>query len=421
MPRQHTIICGAGIAGVASAYYLAAHGVRDVVLIDRDQPLSLTTAKSGENYRDYWPHHAMTALSTASIDHMRALEAEHGDVFRIRETGYLFASRASGHDIFPPATTTAPDGRELLIRHLDQSEIQKRWPHLSPETEQVVVVPRGGSIDVQALGNLLLSEARRRGAQLLRGTIDALAHQADGSFAIEVGGETLTADNIVLASGPFVAPMASQLGVDVPLTNVSQRKFVMPDPERVIPLDMPFTICADAIDLEFDEGERAAIEADPQLAHLLDRFPGGLHVKPEPGGLIKLGWAFNEVVDAEPRWSIDLDEAFPNIVLRGAMQMIPGLSRYVDALPTPIVQYGGYYNRTPENWPLIGPTSLPGLYLAGGLAGFGTMCGCATGDLVARHIAQAELPSFARYFSPGRYDDPAITAEIAATVGDGQL
>ena len=46
------VICGAGIAGVAAAYALTEHGVTNVVLVEQGNPLSLTSDKSTEAYRN---------------------------------------------------------------------------------------------------------------------------------------------------------------------------------------------------------------------------------------------------------------------------------------------------------------------------------------------------------------------------------
>lgn len=120
-------------------------------------------------------------------------------------------------------------------------------------------------------------------------------------------------------------------------------------------------------------------------------------------------------------WPPD-DFEFPNIVLRGASRFIPGLSQYVDNPPTPIVQFSGYYTRTPENWPVIGPLlQHPGLYIVGALSGYGTMTANAAGDLIARWVTGDTLPEYARHFSPERYADPEILAEINAIQSDGQL
>ena len=50
------VICGAGIAGVSAAYVLSVRfGIRNVVLIDDRAPLTLTSDKSTEAYRNWWP------------------------------------------------------------------------------------------------------------------------------------------------------------------------------------------------------------------------------------------------------------------------------------------------------------------------------------------------------------------------------
>src|SRR5439155_458578 len=70
-PTADVVICGAGIAGVAAAYHLAVRrGVTDVVLVDERPPLSLTSDKSTECYRNWWPGPGddMVALMNRSID-----------------------------------------------------------------------------------------------------------------------------------------------------------------------------------------------------------------------------------------------------------------------------------------------------------------------------------------------------------------
>jgi len=48
------VICGAGIAGVSAAYFLSMrNGVKNVLLIDENPPLSLTSNHSTECYRNW--------------------------------------------------------------------------------------------------------------------------------------------------------------------------------------------------------------------------------------------------------------------------------------------------------------------------------------------------------------------------------
>lgn len=85
-------ICGAGIAGVATAYYLLQKRTDlEIIVIDKQQPLSFTTSKSGENFRDYWPQPAMQQFVGHSIDLMQELLELHGqDAFEMTFSGYNF-------------------------------------------------------------------------------------------------------------------------------------------------------------------------------------------------------------------------------------------------------------------------------------------------------------------------------------------
>src|SRR6059036_99005 len=97
--RAEVVICGAGIAGIATAYHLAVRrGIADVVLVDERPPLTLTSDKSTECYRNWWPGpgDAMVAAMNRSIDLLEELARESGNVFRMNRRGYLFASADPG-------------------------------------------------------------------------------------------------------------------------------------------------------------------------------------------------------------------------------------------------------------------------------------------------------------------------------------
>src|SRR2546426_3518130 len=89
------VICGAGIAGIAAAYHLAVRrGVRGIVLVDEGSPLSLTSDKSMECYRNWWPGPGddMVAFMNRSINLLEELARESDNVFRLNRRGYLFAT-----------------------------------------------------------------------------------------------------------------------------------------------------------------------------------------------------------------------------------------------------------------------------------------------------------------------------------------
>ena len=72
-------VIGAGSVGIAAAYYLVTrHGVRRVALVDARPPMGLTSAQSGENYRNWWPHPVMTAFADHSISLMEEIDRKSG-------------------------------------------------------------------------------------------------------------------------------------------------------------------------------------------------------------------------------------------------------------------------------------------------------------------------------------------------------
>ena len=67
--RVDVAVVGAGIAGIATAYYLCVRqGIESLLLIDSRQPMSFTSAQSGDNYRNWWPHPTMADFTNRSID-----------------------------------------------------------------------------------------------------------------------------------------------------------------------------------------------------------------------------------------------------------------------------------------------------------------------------------------------------------------
>ncbi len=424
MKNIHIAICGAGIAGISTAYYLAVkYHQKNIILIDKNLPMSLTTSKSGENFRDYWPQACMTALTRHSVNLMKVLSNESDNAFEMRYSGYDFVSESVGREIFPADHLDDPGYQDSLSRMSGSENIQSTQTYLGKSIRQLVHINQAGAIDVHALGSLLLSKARKAGVKFVQATVEAIENRPTG-FNLAVSGNagmtSLDTEKLVLTPGPFINELAGMLGLSLDVESILQRKFIIPDVQNIIPRNMPFTIFADKQYLQWSDEERELIESDREYSWLLNEFPAGLHIKPEGLSNIKLGWAYNTSAES-PQWETSDDFDFPNITLRGASRFIPALQAYVDEPPTPIVQFSGYYTRTPENLPLIGPLEIEDLFTVSALSGYGTMAACSAGELCADWMMEGELPDYARYFHPDRYSDGVLMDEINRVQSDGQL
>ena len=454
------VVCGAGIVGIACAWHLAArHGFGRVAIVDERPPLSLTSDKSTECYRNWWPGpgDAMVSLMNRSVDLLEELAESSGNRFHLNRRGYLFATadpervatfEAAGREAESLGAgalrrhdgrgggagyvlhrmdgyADMPDGADLIV---DGALIRRHFPWLSLETVAVLHARRCGWLSAQQLGMYLLEEARRHGAFLVPGRVDEVlsagGRVAGARVSLRDGGSEMIASPVfVNAAGPFAKEVATWLGADLPVRFERHVKMSFADRERAVPRDTPLFIWADPIRLPWSAEEREALAEDPEGRALLEPFPAGAHGRPDGGpdaDTLILYWTYEEEERSEPEFPFDWDPRYPEIVLRGMSRMIPSLERYFGRLPRPFVD-GGYYARTRENRPLVGPLPLEGSFVCAAFSGFGIMGSCAGGELLAAHVAGGPLPPWADAFSLARYDDPTYRALLDAWPDDGQL
>jgi len=393
------------------------------MLIDCRQPMSYTSAQSGDNYRNWWPHPTMTAFTNDSIDQMTRLAHDTGNVFNMTERGYVLATRRQ--DAVVPNTQSDID-LEVVT---DPKQIRARFPALSEEIRSVIHVKRGGDFASQQLSAWMLERFRENGGKRMHGEVFEITH--DGVFSMQVitadETKTVRSDVVINAAGPFANAVAQMLGETLPIKNIYQQKIAFDDHFAAIPRNMPFSIDLDEKTLGWSDEEHAMLASDPQLQGLTRTMPAGTHCRPdgsEQGTRVKLGWAYN-AVESPPQRDLAneaaIDPHFPEIVIRGATALIPSLRPYVDAPPTRFAHYGGYYTMTEENWPLIGSMGPPGSFVVGALSGFGSMSACAAGRLCATTICGGELPAYANELSLRRYENRKLINELQGSPDKGLL
>lgn len=452
-PRTyHTAVIGAGIAGIATAYFLKKLAPRaTILLLDSAQPMGFTSAQSGENYRNWWPHPLITRFMDRSIDLMEEMAlAAQGDLVMSRR-GYVLATRKANAEQFldelhagyegsphsrirvhngassgtyvPAAGADwrrAQDGVDVLQ---NQTLIRQMFPAFDPELRLVVHIRRGGAIDSAQFGHHMLSAFAGMGGE--RRTAQVIAIEKDAGFRLQLEGaeQPVRAETMVNAAGPFAPHIAQMLGVSLPVHNIVQQKLAFEDTAGAVERTLPFAIDLDDQTLDWTTEERELLAADPGMAWLAKPMPGAIHCRPDGGdggSWVKLGWAYNQT-QSEPVLTPPLDDAFPEIVLRGAARLQPALKRYYGQLPRARRHYGGYYTMTEENWPLIGPMGVDGAFIVSALSGFGTMAACAAGELAARWVHGLDLPEYAGPLSLARYQDAELMTALAKQRSRGIL
>jgi glycine/D-amino acid oxidase-like deaminating enzyme len=443
------VVVGAGIAGAAAAWHLTVrHGLKRIAIVESGDPLSLTSDKSTECYRNWFPGPgtALVDFTNRSIDILEELSALTGERFNMNRRGYLFATAdpaeakrlkisamdgaARGVGPFREHTGTAddpdyvahrasgwhgmPTGTDLL---LGADVVHKHFPALSRDTIAALHVRRCGWLRAQQLGQFFLEEARQSGAELVRARVTAINRTGGAISGVEIesesGRETLRTGRVVLSPGPGLAQALQMLDVSLPVSAELHVKVALRESHQAFPEDAPLMLWMDPVRLPWSEDEKAVLASDPSTAHLLEEFPAGVHGRPEGAGSAQhalMLWTF-DIHTTQPTFPIEWDPHLPEIIVRGMTAMLPRMNDYLDRLPRMVVD-GGYYIKTPENRPLVGPLPIEGAFVNAAYSGFGIMSACAGGELIANHVMGAPLPDYAAALLPSRFDDPGYLANF---------
>eukprot|EP01120_Amphizonella_sp_Union-15-10_P014803 TRINITY_DN732_c0_g1_i1.p1 TRINITY_DN732_c0_g1~~TRINITY_DN732_c0_g1_i1.p1 ORF type:complete len:497 (+),score=86.38 TRINITY_DN732_c0_g1_i1:83-1573(+) len=443
-------ICGGGIAGLSSAYYLTKkYGFKNVSIIEPLKPCSLTTRVSTEMFRNAgWPDPVIMSFINHSIDLLENLDKESSGYFNMTRRGYAFitkrknsqfleeAKRATEIGAGPTRVHETPDspydshstnltGTDVV---LNSSLINSRFPFLDKNIQEIKHVRRCGWIDAQKLGQYLLSESQKRGASIIKGevlnvsldskrNVDHIVYKQDGEI------KKLDTDILVLAPGPKLKRLTTLIDPEflskINLTNEIHARVLIDDHLGVIPRNCPVMLFMDSVDLDWNDKQIKFFERDPSKHYLLKPIKPLPHFRIGHGETDIQGiWTYNVDVEdqIDPPNHPTIDPYYPEVVVRGIASFVPGFRKYVNENENPMSSSNpqilavdcGYYCKTKENRPLVGPMpdTNDTVYILGALSGYGVMSSQAAADLVAHYIAGDNLPWYAYGFSVSRYDDP---------------
>jgi sarcosine oxidase, subunit beta len=442
------VICGAGITGVSAAHFLSRAGFKNILLLDERPPLSYTSDRSAECYRNWWQDAEMLGLMNRSIDLMEELAEESGNIFHMNRRGYLYvtadknkiadmenASRATSElgagplrvhssdtssyqPSHPNGFRDSPPGADLL---LGPELILKYFPYLTHNAVAALHARRAGWLSAQQLGMYLLETARSRGVRYEAGKVTGVDVSNGRVTGVRLAsGERVSSPIFINAAGPYLKDVGKLLGVDLPVFSELHLKAAIRDSLGVVGRDAPMVIWKDSQTLPWEEEERGALAEDESTKWLTEEFPSGVHTRPEGAGdTILMLWDYHIKI-MEPVAEPDMDDQYPEIALRGLAAMLPRMKEYFGRMPRPQLD-GGFYTKTRENRPLVGPMGVEGAYVIGAVSGYGIMSACGTGDLLTAHVTGSALPPYAPAFQLSRYDDPGYQKRLENWEDNGQL
>ncbi|MEM9604412.1 MAG: FAD-dependent oxidoreductase [Pseudomonadota bacterium] len=368
--RRHVVVVGAGIVGVSTAIELLRAGL-EVTLIDRGEPGEGTSFGNGGvlaacavvpvtvpgllkkapkmlfsadqplflkwSYlprllpwlRQYLKHAnaadarriaaAMNPIIGDSLaDHQALARGTRAERW-LRPSDYVFLYRdraAFEADHFAWDIRRAEGFR---WREIEGDAVAEYDPHISPDIRFLVALPDHGHItDPGQYVKDLAAHAVEQGARWLQGTVSDVVRENSQTVGVRVDGETVAADDVVLATGAWSRSLTDTLGISIPLE--SERGYHL---ELVEPSFMPSVPCMVA------SGKFVMTPMDGRLRLAGVVEFGGLNAPPsrEPIELLK-----RQALEALPgitwretrEWLGHRPAPTDSIPLIGALDHVPG-------------------------------------------------------------------------------------------------
>lgn len=419
MSAPRVVVVGGGVIGVSAAYGLARRGAR-VVLLERDRvagPESASHGNAGTVSAGHPPLNkpgrvrralAQMADPTSPLyvkprwdpalwrwladfarhctdDHVRTcmeimsplgLEAlrlfkevleEEGIACGYRPDGYFDVCRteAGWADARHEAGLIAERGYHPEI--VDGDALRGAEPALSPGIVGGVYYPEAATLDPHAFTVGLAAAARRRGAEIREG-VDVAEVAVSGGRArgVRLGtGESVEADAVVLATGPFSLALARRLGTRLPV-----------QPGKGYHRDLPVG-------------------------------PGG-------SPPLRIACVLNEhsvfctPMDGFVRFAGTMEFSGLNLVMRRARleQLTRSAARAFPGLEAraPLSEWCGLRPVSSDGLPMVGPLSgVGGVVVATGHGMLGLTLGPVTGRLVADWVLEGATDALSARLSPERF------------------
>ncbi|MFE2881357.1 NAD(P)/FAD-dependent oxidoreductase [Streptomyces graminifolii] len=378
MNRQaEVVVIGGGVIGTSIAYHLARAGVRDVVLVERDELAAGSTSKAAGGVRAQFSDVLNVQLGARSLEAFARFEEDTGHDIGLHRVGYLFLLSTPEDVASFEAGVRLQNSLGVPSRMIDPAEARRLSPLISTDGLLAAAYsPDDGHCTPEAVVHGYASAARNHGATILRHTdVTGIETHGDTVTAVVTTLGRIDTRTVICAAGAWSRAIGAMAGVDLPVQPL-RRQIAVTEPVPGLPPTLPMTIDFSTSLYFHTEGPGLLVGmSDP------DERPG-------------------YATDTHDRWIPRLAEAMrrraPDLL---ALRRTGG--------------WAGLYENTPDHNALIGEaTSVSRFLYATGFSGHGFLQGPAVGEVV-RDLYLGHVPFVdVSPLSAGRFAADAPRPEV---------
>jgi sarcosine oxidase subunit beta len=371
------VIIGGGLMGLSTAYHLARSGVRDVVVLERNDFGSGSTCKAAGGVRAQFSDAVNVELGLRSLRTFESFHEDFGQEIDLHQVGYLFLLDRPDHVAAFEANVAMQNELGVPSRMIDVAEAKRLSPLISTDGLLAATYsPTDGHCTPESVVLGYASAARRAGAKLVRGAaVESIELDGRTIRSVRTTHGDIRTEAVICTAGPWSQQVGEMVGVELPVVPL-RRQILTTEPIPGLDPSTPFTIDFSTSYYFHGEGPGLLLGmSDP------DETPG-FKLQRSDGWLPRLGEA--------------IERRTPEL---GEVGIAGG--------------WAGLYEMTPDHNAIIGESPEVSRFLyATGFSGHGFLMGPAVGE-VMRDLYQGVAPFVdVSGFDVRRFDASDIRTEL---------
>jgi len=372
------VVVGAGIVGLFTAYHLAREGAGPVLVVDRGFLSSGASGRNGGGVRQQWETRATVRLARESVEAYRRFGRDFGFNIWFRQSGYLFLAENASELARLEKVHALVASEGLPSKVLSADGVARLVEGIAPGVAVggTYLATDGTLYPFPALWGVY-EAARSLGVEVALGVEALGVERRDGRVAgLSTSQGTVAASTVVNAAGGWSGEFSRRAGLEVP--NVATRHEIL-----------------------------ATEATKPFLDPMVVRVSDGLYFSQSMRGEVIGGLALPH--RDGPSRGLGSSSAFLVAMAKALVGLLPRLGSV-----GVIRAWSGYYDDTPDGFPVIGEDPrLPGFVHGNGFGGHGFMLAPATSRRIALAALGQPTDLDPAQFSPARFSHatPVAAAE----------
>ena len=352
------VIIGGGVMGASAAYHLAQRGMKNIVLLEKEDFFGQgATGRCAGGVRYQFSTEINVMLSIQSLPMLERFKEEIGQDISYKQCGYLLVATNEGIAKTFEHNVKLQNKLGVATQLLSGDDVRRRLPLMKFEDALAGTFnQKDGVVDPNSVVMGYISAAQKMGVKAISGAeVRGITVSGGQVEEVQTSLGPIKTRMVLNAAGPWSSQIGQMAGVSLPVIPIRRQMFTT-NPLKEVPADFPFVI----------------------------DFAKSLYFHREGEGLL-IGMS-NQ--NEKPGVDQNVDEDFELVNLEAAIERMPLVENAQRAS-----HWAGLYEVTPDAHPIFGNTNVNGFTVCTGFSGHGFMHGPISGKLMSEFILDGKFSS----------------------------